>query len=201
MGRPLQAGREPAAIRPNSSSNSVGQPVRVYAAVSGHSQIFLNCHKLSCPVTAIAATHRSTRLPRGRGPADQPPDRRPADPRLRRRRRTYPRTHPSPARHRLGRSGPHRPDRGQSALQRPQVHPRGRAGPPGHHHRRAMGHHPGRRHRPRHPAGELPHVFDRFFRGRAARPVGSGIGLTVVSELATAHGGTVEAASEPGLRV
>ena len=64
-----------------------------------------------------------------------------------------------------------------------------------------MGHHPGRRHRPRHPAGELPHVFDRFFRGHAARPVGSGIGLTVVSELATAHGGTVEAASEPGLRV
>jgi two-component system OmpR family sensor kinase/two-component system sensor histidine kinase BaeS len=48
------------------------------------------------------------------------------------------------------------------------------------------------------PADELPHVFDRFFRGRAARPAGSGIGLTVVAELAAAHGGTAEAASQPG---
>jgi signal transduction histidine kinase/type II secretory pathway pseudopilin PulG len=48
------------------------------------------------------------------------------------------------------------------------------------------------------PADELPHVFDRFFRGRGARPSGSGIGLTVVHELALAHGGTVEVSSEPG---
>ncbi len=48
------------------------------------------------------------------------------------------------------------------------------------------------------PADELPHVFDRFFRGRAARPAGSGIGLTVVAELAAAHGGTAEVTSEPG---
>ena len=48
------------------------------------------------------------------------------------------------------------------------------------------------------PADELPHVFDRFFRGRTARPAGSGIGLTVVAELARAHGGTAEAASQPG---
>ena len=48
------------------------------------------------------------------------------------------------------------------------------------------------------PADELPHVFDRFFRGRTARPAGSGIGLTVVAELAAAHGGTAEAASQPG---
>jgi signal transduction histidine kinase len=48
------------------------------------------------------------------------------------------------------------------------------------------------------PAEELPHVFDRFFRGRDARPGGSGIGLAVVRELVAAHGGTVTAASEPG---
>lgn len=48
------------------------------------------------------------------------------------------------------------------------------------------------------PTDELPHIFDRFFRGRTASPSGSGIGLTVVAELAHAHGGTAEAASEPG---
>jgi signal transduction histidine kinase len=48
------------------------------------------------------------------------------------------------------------------------------------------------------PADELPHIFDRFFRGRTARPAGTGIGLTVVAELAAAHGGTAEAASQPG---
>ncbi len=45
---------------------------------------------------------------------------------------------------------------------------------------------------------ELPHVFDRFFRGRTARPSGSGIGLTVVRDLVQAQGGTVEASSAPG---
>jgi signal transduction histidine kinase len=48
------------------------------------------------------------------------------------------------------------------------------------------------------PADELPHIFDRFFRGRTARPAGTGIGLTVVAELAAAHGGTAEATSQPG---
>lgn len=48
------------------------------------------------------------------------------------------------------------------------------------------------------PADELPHVFDRFFRGRTARPAGTGIGLTVVAELAAAHGGSAEVASQPG---
>lgn len=48
------------------------------------------------------------------------------------------------------------------------------------------------------PADELPHVFDRFFRGRTARPSGSGIGLTVVAELVQAQGGTVEVASAVG---
>lgn len=48
------------------------------------------------------------------------------------------------------------------------------------------------------PADELPHVFDRFFRGRVARARGSGIGLTVARELARAHGGEVDVTSEPG---
>ena len=48
------------------------------------------------------------------------------------------------------------------------------------------------------PSDELPLVFDRFFRGRASQSGGSGIGLTVVRELARAHGGDVEVSSEPG---
>ncbi len=44
----------------------------------------------------------------------------------------------------------------------------------------------------------MPRVFDRFFRGRSARSGGSGVGLTVVRELARAHGGDVDLASEPG---
>ncbi len=45
---------------------------------------------------------------------------------------------------------------------------------------------------------ELPHVFDRFFRGHGVRASGSGIGLTVVRELVEAHGGSIEVSSEPG---
>jgi signal transduction histidine kinase len=46
------------------------------------------------------------------------------------------------------------------------------------------------------PADELPHVFQRLWRGAQARSVaGSGIGLAVVRELVTAHGGTVSADS------
>ncbi|MEU5221476.1 ATP-binding protein [Streptomyces toyocaensis] len=48
-------------------------------------------------------------------------------------------------------------------------------------------------------AEELPQVFDRLWRGARARAGGgSGIGLAVVKELVTAHGGTVTAASGPG---
>jgi len=48
-------------------------------------------------------------------------------------------------------------------------------------------------------ADELPRVFDRFWRGRAAHGrTGSGIGLAVVAELARAHGGRAEADSRPG---
>jgi two-component system sensor histidine kinase MprB len=46
---------------------------------------------------------------------------------------------------------------------------------------------------------DLPHVFDRFYRSRQARTMpGSGLGLAIVRQVATAHGGTVEAANAPG---
>jgi signal transduction histidine kinase len=45
---------------------------------------------------------------------------------------------------------------------------------------------------------ELPHVFERFWRGRdAVTTGGSGIGLAVVAEVAAAHGGNVAAANRP----
>jgi two-component system sensor histidine kinase BaeS len=46
---------------------------------------------------------------------------------------------------------------------------------------------------------ELPHIFDRFWRGKGAQATaGSGIGLTVVARLANAHRGTYHADSQPG---
>jgi two-component system sensor histidine kinase BaeS len=49
------------------------------------------------------------------------------------------------------------------------------------------------------PPDELPHIFDRFWRGRqAAQTSGSGIGLAVAAELARAHGGELTALSDPG---
>ena len=51
------------------------------------------------------------------------------------------------------------------------------------------------------PPEELPHVFERFFRGRGARamrPQGSGLGLAIVRHVAEVHGGQVGAESAPG---
>jgi two-component system, OmpR family, sensor kinase len=44
------------------------------------------------------------------------------------------------------------------------------------------------------PAGQLPRIFDRFYRGPApsSRP-GSGLGLAIVAAVAATHGGTAEA--------
>lgn len=48
------------------------------------------------------------------------------------------------------------------------------------------------------PGDELPHIFERFWRGSAGRRAsGSGIGLAVVSELVRAHGGQIKVASGP----
>ncbi|MBI3491420.1 MAG: GHKL domain-containing protein [Acidobacteria bacterium] len=49
------------------------------------------------------------------------------------------------------------------------------------------------------PADELPRIFDRLFRGDASRTErGLGLGLSLVKAVVEAHGGKVEASSEPG---
>ena len=46
---------------------------------------------------------------------------------------------------------------------------------------------------------DLPYVFDRFYRARAARGLpGSGLGLAIVRQVAEAHGGTVVAERADG---
>ena len=48
------------------------------------------------------------------------------------------------------------------------------------------------------PDEELPHVFERFWRGRAGDAVGGrGVGLAVVDDIVRAHGGTVGVTNEP----
>lgn len=47
--------------------------------------------------------------------------------------------------------------------------------------------------------GDLPHVFERFYRGINSRSTqGSGLGLAIVRQTAELHGGSVRAANAPG---
>jgi signal transduction histidine kinase len=51
------------------------------------------------------------------------------------------------------------------------------------------------------PASEVPHLFDAFYRGRRARERqvrGSGLGLSLVQQIAREHGGRVEVETSPG---
>lgn len=49
------------------------------------------------------------------------------------------------------------------------------------------------------PSDLLPHIFDRYYQvGSDARGKGAGIGLSIAADVVRAHGGTIEASSEPG---
>ena len=49
------------------------------------------------------------------------------------------------------------------------------------------------------PPEHLPHIFERFYRVEQSRSKqGTGLGLALVQQIVTAHGGTLEAKSQPG---
>jgi two-component system, OmpR family, sensor histidine kinase KdpD len=48
------------------------------------------------------------------------------------------------------------------------------------------------------PESERPRVLERFYRGAGARNIpGTGMGLTIVQQIAKAHGGTLTLSSSP----
>ncbi|WP_435020663.1 ATP-binding protein [Tundrisphaera sp. TA3] len=48
------------------------------------------------------------------------------------------------------------------------------------------------------PGEHLPRIFDRFYRVPGARSGGAGLGLAIAREIVAAHGGQIEARSQPG---
>ena len=56
-----------------------------------------------------------------------------------------------------------------------------------------------RDHGPGIAAEDLPHIFDRFYRGAEARGrPGSGLGLAIVRQVVEQHGGSIAAVAAPG---
>ena len=56
-----------------------------------------------------------------------------------------------------------------------------------------------RDHGPGIDAEDLPHIFDRFFRGAHSRALpGSGLGLAIVRQVAELHAGSVSVTPAPG---
>jgi two-component system, OmpR family, sensor histidine kinase VicK len=48
------------------------------------------------------------------------------------------------------------------------------------------------------PETELPHIFERFYRLDGIEEPGNGLGLSIAQTIAEAHGGRIEAESQPG---
>jgi len=48
------------------------------------------------------------------------------------------------------------------------------------------------------PLQDRENIFDRFWRGKAPKTEGAGLGLAIVSEIMKAHAGSVEVADNPG---